>query len=148
MEWWSCRWLTVGSDRRVFFEPSARHQIATGTVILLSPIIIFNESSPSTALYWIEHICKLCLSDLIKKATPLRKLTMCWFWWRLLGGNLLALMLGLVLASFLARTHQAMQIFSLPFVGIVVSFGIGGGLTLGHWKADCISQRVDQLAIG
>ena len=73
---------------------------------------------------------------------------MCWSWWRLLGGKLLALMLGLVLARFLARTHQAMQIFSLPFVGIVVSFGIGGGLTLGHWKADCISQRVDQLAIG
>ena len=22
-EWWSCRWLTVGSDRPVFFEPSA-----------------------------------------------------------------------------------------------------------------------------
>ena len=66
----------------------------------------------------------------------------------LLGGKLLALMLGLVLARFLARTHQAMQIFSLPFVGIIVSFGIGGGLTLGHWKADCISQRVDQLAIG
>ena len=32
--------MTVGSDRRVFFEPSARHQIATGTVILLSIIII------------------------------------------------------------------------------------------------------------
>ena len=141
-------------------------QIATGTVILLSPIIIFiiiiittgtvilsliiifNESSPSTALFWTEHICKSCLSNFTKKATPLRKLTMCWFWLRLLGGKLLALIWGLVLARFLARTHQAMQIFSLPFVGIVVSFGIGGGLTLGHWKADCISQRVDQLAIG
>ena len=63
-------------------------------------------------------------------------------------GQVIGIDIGPVLANFLARTHQAMRIFSLPFVGIVVCFGIGGGLTLGHWKADCISQRVDQLAIG